>query len=65
MAVAKPYSVTINAVVRANICPAKAGFAKAVVDKISGIVVKNGLLSIALKGDVVINGIEIRKTGQN
>jgi len=61
MAVAKPYSVTINAVVRANICPAKAGFAKAVVDKIGGVVVKDGLLSIQLKGDVVINGIEIRK----
>ena len=61
VAVAKPYSVTINAVVRANICPARAGFAKAVVDKIGGIAVKNGLLSIQLKGDVVINGIEIRK----
>ena len=61
VAVAKPYSVTIGGVVKANICPARAGFAKTVIDKIGGIAVKNGLLSIQLKGDVVINGIEIRK----
>jgi len=62
MSTAAPFSAKIGDVVKENICPAHAGFAKATVEKMEGIPVTKGLMSIELKGGVVINGIEIRNS---
>jgi len=61
MSTAAPFSAKIGDTIKENICPARAGFAKATVEKMEGVSVTKGLMSIDLKGGVVINGIEIRK----